>query len=1140
MRCSNCGSDNPEALKFCNQCGAPFRVRCGKCAFDNAPGARFCGECGASLFADKPTHPVTTQPDSQDSFQTRSYSQIGERRHLTVLFCDMVGSTELAARLDPEEYQQTLAAYHRAAAEAISRFGGQVAKYLGDGVIAYFGYPAAHDNDAERAVRAGIAMLEAISGLNQQGAANSGQSCPIELSLRIGIDSGAVVVGAGAGAEVDIFGEAPNIAARVQAAAAPDTVFITAATHRLVSGLFVVEDCGAHSLKGIEQPVQLYRVVGTAGVRGRLAAAAALHGLTPFVGREDEMRMLTSRWQRVLDGEGQVVLVVGEAGIGKSRLVHRFRELIANRPHTAVEAAAAPFYQNTPFYPVADLLRQLVWKQSFDRLNDYLLELQNKSQGSDANSQNPPARDPSRITSHASSESADARLVELQSGLARAGLSPAEAMPLIAPLLHVPLSATYTSSSLSPEEQRRRLLATLIEWLLGAARTQPLLLVIEDLHWADPSTLELMQLLFEQGAAARLLLLCTARPEFHPEWPLRVHHTQITLNRLSAQNVREMIGQVAARSALARETLDAVVERTSGVPLFVEELTRAVLESGNGTVVAREIPVTLHDSLMARLDRLGSAKEVLQVGSVIGGEFSYELLHAVHPVGDLDLQRELRRLTDADLLYVRGLPPDATYQFKHALIRDAAYEALLKSRRKELHRLVARTVDEKFGDIKEGRPEVLARHWTEAGEVEPAISEWCRAGATAEARSAFLEALASYHEALALLNLLPESPERDVRELALRRAVLHVLHGAKGAAAPETIDATAHTMALAQKTGHLTQLADVMITRGFTLVDAGDISSASTLADEALALAVNMSDPATLKRARVLQLRVCYYRGDLARLEKHFAEGRYLFEQPGLGEHPSADALVAFGTAALSAWYLGRADTARQRLALMRGRVNKNSYFDTAFVEMWTAVVHTLLREYERAAPFGERALELAERFQFPIFLLNSRVYLGHALAQLGRTSDGVALIRRGIEDTLKNKNPTAGLAGYYVYLAAAQHQAGAIEDALESIEQSLQVHPDVLIARPEALRVRGELRAKKGKAESAKADFRDSIALARSMGAKILELRSTMSLARLLEQQRRRVEARSMLAQIYNWFTEGFDTRDLRDAQTLLDKLSS
>src|SRR6266849_4368931 len=547
MRCSKCGSDNRGGAKFCKECASPLSTNCAACGALNQPGAKFCDECGAALVD-------AAQATVAEAMPT-AVSAAGERRHLTVLFCDLAGPTALAGQLDPEEWRETVGGYHRAAAEAVERFGGYVAQYLGDGVMAFFGYPEAHDNDAERAARAGLAILDAIAKLNEQ-------SDRQKLSARVGIDSGAVVVGAGAGKEADVFGDAPNIAARVQSAADPDTVLITDAVHRLVSGLFVVEDRGAQALKGIERPVQLYRVIQPSGVRGRLEAVAASRGLTPFVGREDELRSLANRWERVLDGEGQVALIIGEAGIGKSRLVQRFHEQIMGMPHTWVETAAAPFYQNTPFYPVAAMLRELLAWGGVHR----------RSQGQ------------SELTSSRGAfngEPAEEQLAQLESRLTTAGLKPAEAIPLIAALLNLSPTEKYPPSSLSPEQQRRRLLATLVEWVLGAARVQPLVILTEDLHWADPSTLELIQLLVEQGARSRLLLLYTARPEFHAEWPLRAHHTQINLNRLSVRNVRAMVEEVvAAGKALSDATIATVVERTAGVPLFVEELTRAVLESG--------------------------------------------------------------------------------------------------------------------------------------------------------------------------------------------------------------------------------------------------------------------------------------------------------------------------------------------------------------------------------------------------------------------------------------------------------------------------------------------------------------------------------------------------------------------------------
>jgi class 3 adenylate cyclase/tetratricopeptide (TPR) repeat protein len=1084
MQCAKCGSDNPAGKKFCGDCGGRLESSCPKCGADNPETNKFCGDCGAPLDSAAPSH---AQPQPHEGLT-------GERRHLTVLFCDLVGSTGIAAQLDPEEWRETVAGYHRAAAEAITRFGGHVAKYLGDGVMAFFGYPEAHDNDAERAARAGLAIIDAIAKLNEQ------PERP-KLAARVGIHSGAVVVGLGAGKEADVFGDAPNIAARVQEGAAPGTVLVTEDTHRLVSGLFVVEARGAPPLKGIERPIELYRVIQPSGVRGRLEAAAAARGLTPFVGREDELRLLMNRWERALDGEGQVALIIGEAGIGKSRLMQRFHEQIAAAPHTWIETAAAPFFQNTPFYPVAEMLKQaLAWRGN---------------------------------------EPVEEQLARLEPVLELAGLKPAEAVPLLAPLLNLPLPGRYPPSALSSEQQRRRLLATLVELALGLARVQPTVITTEDLHWVDPSTLELIQLLVEQGARARLLLLYTARPEFHAQWPLRAHHTQITLNRLNARNVRAMVGQVAAQRALSEETIAAMVERTGGVPLFIEELTLAVLQSGDAKLTGREIPVTLHDSLMARLDRLGPAKEVIQVGAVIGGEFTYELLSAVHPIADEDLQRGLRALADAELLYVRGIAPEATYLFKHALIRDAAYEALLKSRRKDLHRLVARTIDEQFTALKEAHPEVLARHWTEAGETEPAIAQWSRAGETARARNAFREALESYRQALALLNLLPESPARDLRELELRQSVVGMLDVTSGYSAPETTDATERAAALAEKSGNLPQLVTSVSSRCLISLFSGDLPAAGMLADQAPELALREGSPEGLAGVHTLQIMTRQSLGDLAGTEKHFKTGLKFFDDPRFRQDPRRGVLAAFTCASFNAWMLGRADVARERMAQMMAAVNRNNPYDLAFLGRSAAQLSVFMREYEQAEVSAAQALELSEKSQFPHMAALCSCFLGQAIAQLGRATEGVELIRQSIARLLQIGS-RVGISGFTAGLAAAQEREGAIVDALATVEQALQANPDELVSRPEILTLRGELRVKQGQTELAESDFREAIALARTMVAKAFELRATMSLVRLLARHGRRDEARSMLAEIYGWFTEGFDTADLKDAKALLDELNA
>jgi class 3 adenylate cyclase/tetratricopeptide (TPR) repeat protein len=1011
-----------------------------------------------------------------------------------VLFCDLVGSTEIAAQLDPEEWREVVATYHRIAAEVITRYGGNVAKYLGDGVMAFFGYPEAHDNDAERAARAGLEMIEAISQLG-------GHAGRPKLTARVGIDSGAVVVGVGAGKETDVFGEAPNIAARVQAAAEHGTVLITDAVHRLVSGLFAVEDRGRQSLRGIERHLQLYQLVRPSRVRGRLEAAAATRGLTPFVGREDELRSLMTRWERVLEGEGQVVLIIGEAGIGKSRLVKRFQEEIAGRPHKWASAAAAPFYQNTPFYAVADLQRELL--------------------AAPAN------------------ESSEELLERLESSLVMAACAPAEAIPLIAPILKLPTSDKYQPSSLAPEQQRRRLLAILVDWLVGFAQMQPLVLEIEDLHWADPSTLDLIQLLGEQGTVTPAMLVCTARPDFRPQWPLRAHHTQVTLNRLSARHTRTMVEQVAARKALTDETIAAVIERTGGVPLFVEELTRVVLESSSEKLSDREIPVTLQDSLMARLDRLGPAKEVIQVCAVIGPEFSYELLHLIHPISEAELQTSLGKLADAELLHVRGIAPDATYQFKHALIRDAAYDALLKSRRRELHRLVATKISQELPALKAERPEMLARHWMEAGEIQLAIDEWSRAGRASEARNAFKEALESYQQAVALCSRLAKTDEGYQGELALRQAVVRLLWVTKGYATTETVAAADSAAAVAKESGALAQLVLSLVLRGFTTMFSGDLAGASALADQALELALSEGSSTSLGSVHNLKMQTCCFRGDLNDAEEHFATGLPFFGDSNLKQLPGTAQTAVFGVASWNAWMLGRIGLARERLLQMRGMVNLSNPFEESVCCIFSTLLHIYFQDYEAAKTVAERALELSERYQFHQTRGTARCALGHTRAQLGHVAEGTALIRQGLSGLVQTGVHLLR-AQLILFLAAAQDREGLTRDALTSIEQAVEVGREERFLQPEILRLRGSVRFKEGKVELAEADFHEALTFARSMNAKSWELRATLSLARLLVKQDRRAEARSIVAEIYNWFTEGFDTADLKNAKALLEELSN
>jgi class 3 adenylate cyclase/DNA-binding transcriptional ArsR family regulator len=1097
MRCPNCVSDNPAAARLCGNCGRVLPPQCPACGGEITANSRFCSHCGVALKAVAPSSYAAPATPGQAPSRADA-----ERRHLTVLFCDLAGSTEIASRLDPEDWRTAVAAYHRAAAEAVTRYGGHVAKYLGDGIMAFFGYPEAHDNDGERAVRAGLAIIDALAGVSES-ATNP------RLAARVGIDSGEVVVVGVGGHDADVFGDTPNIAARVQAAAYPGTVLVSAHTHRLISGHFVVETLGFHSLKGRASPLELYRIIRPSGARGRLEAAAGTRGLTPFVGREDELRTLSDRWKRVSGGEGQVMLIRGEPGIGKSRLLHRFRETLAGEAHAWADAAAGAIYQNTPFHPVVEMIRQLFLSPP----------LSGASRGI-----GPPAGEPGAIA-------------QMADALTHAGLDPSSTMSLLAPLLNLPLPPEYPRSTLPPDRERRRLLATLVEWILGTARQRPLVLATEDLHWADPSTLELIQLLVEQSTDAPLLLLYTARPEFHPPWPPRPHHGQINLDRLGAPDARAMVARVAAQKALAEETVTAVVERAAGIPLFVEELTRAVLESGEAELAGLAIPATLHDSLMARLDRLGHAKEVAQIGAVIGREFSYELLHAVYPLRENELQHHLSTLVDADLLYARDEPPDVTYRFKHALIHDAAYEALLKSRRKELHQVVARTLSQHFPSIEGYHPEVLAHHWSEAGETIAAIELWAKAGEAARSKSAFNEAERSYENALGLLNNLGASPEKDERELALRTALAAVMQITKGYSAPQTIQVNERVRQLGNQTDNLFLLVLQAASRWTALASAGDFGGASRIADEMLGLASRDGSSLGLAYAYMALMTSRYRLGELAAAEEYFARGSKFFADHSFKSAPGAMAQT-YGNASQVALLMGHADTARDRIryAISTSDDNGNPY-DQAFAQFMCAMLHLLLREPEQAEVAANQSLAISEGRKFPQFAAISRVALGRARAELGDAAGGIRLIRQGMGEMNETRNRTA-ITVYLHWLSEAQSLNGNIVEALKSIERALNESANEVYFQSENLRFRAELWIKQGNTELGMAGFHEAITVAKRIKARTSELRAVTALTRLLVDPDRRKEAAITLLELYNGFSRGSTTRDLKEAGDLLAAL--
>jgi class 3 adenylate cyclase/tetratricopeptide (TPR) repeat protein len=648
--------------------------------------------------------PTATSPIA--TVLTEPKQVAAERRPITVLFCDLVGSTSLAAKLDPEDWRNLVGGYLDAASAAVTSLGGHVLKKLGDGLMALFGFPQARENDGERAVRAALAIQRALADLNARNAATGAP----ELAARIGLESGRVVVDSTG----EVYGEAPNVAARVQSAAAPGEIWITRAVHRQIAGLFVAEDKGEHELKGVPEKTQLYRVVRVSG-GGRRGGSRAP---TPLVGRGEELDILARRWERARRGEGQLAVITGEPGLGKSRLIEEFRARLAETPHTWIEWASSQLLQNTPLHPVAEWGRARFGGAEVDGAR---------------------------------------RFVELEAALGSVGLDGAEYAPLLAPVIDAP-TPPARAPKLSPEELRSRQLAALAAWVLAGARTQPLVLAFEDLHWADPTSLDVLQALAERGAQAPLLIIATTRPEFRPPWKLRSHHGVISLAPLDPGEVARMVGEISTRHALSKDVIAGVSERSGGVPLFVEEVTRLLLERGeHGGVQA--IPPTLQQSLAARLDRLGPAREIAQIGAVLGRGFSHGLLQAVAGLEELALRAALDRLADAELLFVEGVAPHANYRFKHALIQDAAYDSLLKSRRQTLHRRAAEVL------LASAAPEAeaLAHHFTQAGQTELAIEWWGKAGDQALRRSAFAEAISHLGKAIEMADKAGGSPRRETQ-----------------------------------------------------------------------------------------------------------------------------------------------------------------------------------------------------------------------------------------------------------------------------------------------------------------------------------------------------------------------------------------
>ena len=1134
--CPACGLQTRPGARFCEGCGVRLEKSCAACGAKASLGAGFCGECGArfgsSSAASAPAKdasaaalPVAPKAGAAIDTAAPEPSSAPERRQLTLLFCDLVGSTALSERLDPEQWRDALQAYQKVCAEAVARYGGYLAQYLGDGVLAYFGYPQGHEDDARRSIHSGLAVIAGVQALSAQ----LRQDIGADLNVRVGVHTGLVVTGEmGEGPQrerLSAVGEAPNIAARIQSLAEPGQLLASAATQRLVVKHFDCEALGLHSLKGLSTPLELFRISG-AQVQSAQRAASAPGGAAALVGRDSELRLLLELWNHARCGQGHAVVLSGEAGIGKSALLAALQTQALLDGGVVHSLYCSPYYQASALYPAVDLLERCLAA-------------------------------PLGIASLAVTAPPAERIERL---LAASNIHDAAAMALLASLLGVEPASHWPLPALAPDQRKRKTFEALLNWLLAQAKQGPLLVVVEDLHWIDASTLEWLGQLLQQVAGTPLLAVFSCRPEFAPPWGLHSHVTITPLTRLTRAQVIEVAQRVALGKRLPEQVLEQIAVKTDGVPLFVEELTRMVLDSGLlgesgdgyellGPLPDLAIPNTLLASLTARLDRLGHAKGLAQLGSVLGREFSFELLRECAELGAQTLESQLDQLVQAEILFRRGVGAQSQYVFKHALVQGAAYDTLLKSARQRMHAAIAQVHVEKFPELAALRPEMVAHHFSRAGQTEPAMDHWQRAGELAISRSGYAEAITHFNAALELLEPMAPTEERDRRELGIRVKLGPAFQTIKGMGSEEAGRNYNRACEIGERLGH--SAPSFMGLWGHWLYCAltGQIAKAKERAGQLVAMSQELRDDDLVLQAYHARWTTFQALGETAVTRFDTQQGQRLYDVKRHGHHAHVygghdPGVCSRAQGGMSSWIAGYPEEADR---LCRSGVELGRELDHPFslaVGLWFASwVKMISGDVAGCKPLADELLNLSQQRSFKTTESAAMVMLGWTRVQGGESQDGLRLMEQG-EAMMRKIGQHAWRHCHMASIAQVRADLGETAQALELTNQAIELAERTGQGawRPELLRQRALWMHALGQIDrrAAKDQLMSAIALAREQSARMLELRGASALANLLAGSEDAQFGAAMLSDCLKTFTEGFDSLDLRAARQSLDSIAN